>query len=181
MNYYAVAFLLRPPNLLRRGPFLERENVCNSQENGVRTRRAAIVNHSAIVNSLRVVNLLRVLFLVRRGPLGWSATKKKTQNPKIGQKYHPHIQIPPKAEDQKNNPEITRKIPTSTNVASCPSARNSGAECPRMSYLSTSPRATTTNRHLVQHLYSSLLRSCCRAYYCARVVALLSPTVEKIL
>ena len=47
-------------------------NVCNFQENGVRTRRAAIVNHSAIVtvNSLRVVNLLRVLFLVRRGPLG---------------------------------------------------------------------------------------------------------------
>ena len=38
VNYYAVVFLLRPPNLLRRGPFSERENVCNSQENGVRTR-----------------------------------------------------------------------------------------------------------------------------------------------
>ena len=70
VNYYAVVFLLRPPNSLRRGPFLDRENVCNFQENGVRTRHAAIVNHIAIVNSLRVVNLLRVLFLVRRGPLG---------------------------------------------------------------------------------------------------------------
>ena len=42
--YYAVVFLLRPPDLLRRGPFSERENVRNSQENGVRTRYAAIVN-----------------------------------------------------------------------------------------------------------------------------------------
>ena len=58
VNYYAVVFLLRPPNLLRRGPFFERQNVCNSQENGVRTRCAAIVYHSAIV------------FLVQRGPLG---------------------------------------------------------------------------------------------------------------
>ena len=32
VNYYAVVFLLRPPDLLRRGPFSERENVCNSQE-----------------------------------------------------------------------------------------------------------------------------------------------------
>ena len=61
VNYYAVVFLLRPPAyVLRRGPFFERKNVCNSQENGVRTRRAAIANHSAIVNS--VVNLLRVVF-----------------------------------------------------------------------------------------------------------------------
>ena len=70
MNYYAVVFLLRPPDLLRRGPFSERENVCNSQENDVRTRCAAIVNHRAIVKILRVVNLLRVVFLVRRRPLG---------------------------------------------------------------------------------------------------------------
>ena len=61
VNYYAVVFLLRPPNLLRHGPFLERENACNSQENGVCTRGAAIANHSAIVNSLHVVNLLRPL------------------------------------------------------------------------------------------------------------------------
>ena len=70
VNYYAEVFLLRPPDLLRRGPFSERENVCNSQENGVRTRCAAIVNHRAIVKILRVVNLLRVVFLVRWGPLG---------------------------------------------------------------------------------------------------------------
>ena len=70
VNYYAVVFLLRRPYLLRRGPFFERKNVCNSQENGVGTGCAAIVNYSAIVNSLRVVNLLRVVFLVRRGPLG---------------------------------------------------------------------------------------------------------------
>ena len=43
VNYYAVVFLLRPPNLVRRGPLFERKNVCNSQESGVRTRRAAIV------------------------------------------------------------------------------------------------------------------------------------------
>ena len=55
--------------LLRRGPFSERENVSNSQENGVCTRCAAIVNHRALVKILRVVNLLRVVFLVRRGPL----------------------------------------------------------------------------------------------------------------
>ena len=70
VNYYAVVFLLRPPNLLHHGPFFERKNVCNSQENGVRARCAAIVNHAAVLKILRVVNLLRVLFLVRRGPLG---------------------------------------------------------------------------------------------------------------
>ena len=70
LNYYAVVFLLRPPNLVRRGPFFERKNVCNSQENGVCTRCAAIVNHPAVLKILRVVNLLRVVFLVRRGPLG---------------------------------------------------------------------------------------------------------------
>ena len=73
-NYYAVVFLLRPPNLLRRGPFFERENVGNSQENGVRARCAAVVNHPVVLKILPVVNLLRVLFLVRRGPLGSSNT-----------------------------------------------------------------------------------------------------------
>ena len=62
--------LLRPPNLLRCGPFFERKNVCNSRENGVRTRCAAIVNHPAVLKILRVVNSLRVVNLVRRGPLG---------------------------------------------------------------------------------------------------------------
>ena len=70
VNYYAVVFLLRPPNLVRSGPFFERKNVCNSQESGVRTRCAAIVNHPAVLKIVRVVNLLRVLFLVRRGSLG---------------------------------------------------------------------------------------------------------------
>ena len=70
MNYYAVVFLLRPPNSLRRGPFFGTKNVCNSQETGVRARRTAIVNHPAVLKILRVVNLLRVVFLVRWGPLG---------------------------------------------------------------------------------------------------------------
>ena len=69
-------FLLRPPNLVRRGPFFERKNVCNSQENGVRTRCAAIVNHPSVLKILRVVNLLRVVFLVRRGPLGKAGHNK---------------------------------------------------------------------------------------------------------
>ena len=70
VNCYAVVFLLRPPNLVRSGPFFERKNVCNSQESGVRRRCAAIVNHPAVLKILRVVNLLRVVFLVREGPLG---------------------------------------------------------------------------------------------------------------
>ena len=32
VNYYAVVFLLRPSDLVRRGPFFERKNVCNFQE-----------------------------------------------------------------------------------------------------------------------------------------------------
>ena len=78
VNYYAVVSLLHSPYLLCCGPFFERKNVCSSQENGVRTRCAAIANHSAIVNSLRVVNLLRVVFLVRRGPLG-NGTRRKVR------------------------------------------------------------------------------------------------------
>ena len=31
VNYYALVLFLRPPNLLRRGPFFERKIVCNSQ------------------------------------------------------------------------------------------------------------------------------------------------------
>ena len=33
-----------PPYLLRRGPFLERNNACNSQENGIHTSCTAIAN-----------------------------------------------------------------------------------------------------------------------------------------
>ena len=58
LNYYAVVFLLRP-FLLRCEPFFEAKSGCNSQENGVRTRCTAIVNHSAIENLLRVVFLVR--------------------------------------------------------------------------------------------------------------------------
>ena len=60
----AVLKTLRDSELLRRSVFttpprcttmgtLERKNVCNSQEDGVRTRCAAIVNQYAIVNLLR--------------------------------------------------------------------------------------------------------------------------------
>ena len=67
-NYSGIVYLLPPPPyLLRCGPFFEKKNACNSLENGVRTRRAAIVDHSAtanysaIVNPLPVVTSLRVL------------------------------------------------------------------------------------------------------------------------
>ena len=69
-------FLLRPPDLLRHGPFLERENVCNSQENGVHTRCAAIVNHRAIVNLLRRVNLLQRSIFSTAGSFGWHKFRK---------------------------------------------------------------------------------------------------------
>ena len=70
VNYHAVVFLLRPPNLVRRGPFFERKNVCNSQENGVRTRRAAIVNHPAVLkNSTRSRFTTRSIFSTA-GPFG---------------------------------------------------------------------------------------------------------------
>ena len=76
VNYYAVVFLLRPPHLLRHGPFLERKmSVVFRKE--VSTEGAAIVNHSALANSLRVAHLLRVLFLVRQGPLRGGAKKEK--------------------------------------------------------------------------------------------------------
>ena len=63
-------FLLRPPDLLRCEPFFERKNVCNSQENGVRTRYAAIVNHYATVNLLRRVSLLRRSIFSTAGSFG---------------------------------------------------------------------------------------------------------------
>ena len=46
-------FTTPPPYLLRCEPFFERRNVCNSHQDGVRTRCATIVNHYAVVNSLR--------------------------------------------------------------------------------------------------------------------------------
>ena len=76
VNYYAVVFLLRPPDLLRREPLFEGMNVCNSQENGVRTRCAAIVNHYAIVNLLRQANLLRRSIFSTAGSFGNAARQK---------------------------------------------------------------------------------------------------------
>ena len=49
VNYYAYCFFTTPPYLLRREPSFERQHVCKTKENGVRTRRTAIANHSAIV------------------------------------------------------------------------------------------------------------------------------------
>ena len=84
MNYYAVLFLLPPPpppDFLRCRPFFERKNVCNSHENGVRTRCAAIVHHYAIVNLRRRVNLLRRSIFHTAGSFGyffWVAFTKTT-------------------------------------------------------------------------------------------------------
>ena len=63
-------FTLRPPDLLRCERFFERKNVCNSQDNLVRTRYAAIVNHYAIVNLLRRANLLRRSIFSTAGSFG---------------------------------------------------------------------------------------------------------------
>ena len=83
MNYYAVVFLLCPPDLLRREPLFEGINVCNSQESGVRTRCAAIVNHYAIVNLLCRANLLRRSIFSTAGSFGqfgpWKYAKKKNE------------------------------------------------------------------------------------------------------
>ena len=62
--------LTTPPDLLRWERFFERKNVCNSQENGVRTRCAAIANHYAIVNLLRRANLLRRSIFSTAGSFG---------------------------------------------------------------------------------------------------------------
>ena len=63
-------FSLRPPDLLRREPLFEGTNVCNSQENGVRTRCAATVNHYAIANLLRRAKLLRRIIFSTAGSFG---------------------------------------------------------------------------------------------------------------
>ena len=63
-------FTTPPPDLLRREPLFEGTNVCNSQENGVCTRCAAIVNHYGIVNLLRRANLLRRSIFSTAGSFG---------------------------------------------------------------------------------------------------------------
>ena len=80
VNYYAVySVFTTPPDLLRWEPFFERKNVCNSQENGVHTRCAAIVNHHAIANALRRVNLLRCSIFSTAGSLGHFRFQEKKQ------------------------------------------------------------------------------------------------------
>ena len=82
-------FSLRPPDSLRPGHVLQRQNACKNQDKGVCPGVPAIVNHSAIVNSLQVVNLLPVVvFSVRPGPLGkGSITNCLTRNAaKLGKK-----------------------------------------------------------------------------------------------
>ena len=58
VNYYAVVFLLRPPNLIRRRPFFKRRDACNSQGKRCPHKEVAIVNHCVIVNLLCIVILL---------------------------------------------------------------------------------------------------------------------------
>ena len=70
VNYYALVFLLCPPDLLRCERFFERKNVSNSQESGVHTQCAAIVNHYTIVNLLRRANLLRCSIFSTAGSFG---------------------------------------------------------------------------------------------------------------
>ena len=69
VNYYAVVFLLRPPNLLRCGPFLERKNVCNSQERRPHKLRRDSKSPRRTKKTTRSKFTTRSL-LVRRGPLG---------------------------------------------------------------------------------------------------------------
>ena len=76
MNYYAVVFLLRPPDLLRHEPLFEGTNVCNSQEDCVCTPCAAIVNHYAIVDLLRRANLLRRSIFSTAGSFGQEIVTK---------------------------------------------------------------------------------------------------------
>ena len=58
MNFYAVVFLLCPPDLLRCEPFFERRDPCKTLGKWCPHNGVAIANHCAIVNLLRVVNLL---------------------------------------------------------------------------------------------------------------------------
>ena len=56
-NYHAIVFSLRPPHLLRLGPFLEGRFPWRTQEDGIRTGGVTKVFHCAIVNSLPVAHL----------------------------------------------------------------------------------------------------------------------------
>ena len=96
-------FLLRPPNLLRRGPFLVRKNVCNSQEIGVRTRRTAIVNHPAVLKILRVV-----ISGLQKGAAERGQVKKTSKIVKKCQKVF--RQFSRRAKNVKNRPKSVKKF-----------------------------------------------------------------------
>ena len=117
MNHYAVVFLLRPPDLLRREPLFEGTNVCNSQENGVRARCAAIVNHSAIVNLLRRANLLRRSLFSTAGSFGF---------PRFAIARSPHRALKPRNAQSAFN---VRKMPFWTPPENGPKSK---VECPKM-------------------------------------------------
>ena len=71
VNYYAVVFLLRPPDLLRRGPFSERENVCNSQGKWCPHKVLRDSKSQRRTKNLpRVVNLLRRCIFSTAGSFG---------------------------------------------------------------------------------------------------------------
>ena len=70
VNYYAVVFLLRPPDLLRREPLFKGKNACKTQENSASAGVVAIANPCAIVKLLRTVNLLRRSIFSTEGSFG---------------------------------------------------------------------------------------------------------------
>ena len=76
-NYFGISYRITvtafpkdPAVLKTREHIFEGINVCNSQDNGVHTRRAAIVNRYAIVNLPRRANLLRRSIFSTAGSLG---------------------------------------------------------------------------------------------------------------
>ena len=75
MTYYAVVFLLRPPDILRCERFFERQNVCNPQENGVRAGGAAIANQSLCDSKFTTRNRFAKTFARYKGHLGPSGRK----------------------------------------------------------------------------------------------------------
>ena len=70
VNYYAVVFLLRPPNLLRCEPFFERRVACKTKEMMCPHKGVAIANHCVIVNLLGIVNLPRRSIFSTAGSFG---------------------------------------------------------------------------------------------------------------
>ena len=82
VNYYTVVFVTTPPQMYYAVSASLRGNVCNSQENGVRTLCAAIVNHYALVNFLRRANFkfLRRSLFSTAGSFGWDFLEEIPEN-----------------------------------------------------------------------------------------------------